>query len=108
MSEQERTERKQSTLSRTAQHWQVKAGVLTFDGRGDSLVTNEEFGDFELLIDWKIEPGGDSGIYLRGHPQVQIWDAPDGSEGCSIMRKTQINPSARRTNRPVNGTVFGS
>lgn len=99
MSEQERTERKQSTLSRTAQHWQVKAGVLTFDGRGDSLVTNEEFGDFELLIDWKIEPGGDSGIYLRGHPQVQIWDAPDGSGGLFNNEKNPNKP-IRKADKP--------
>ena len=26
-------------------------------------------------MDWKIEKNGDSGIYLRGQPQVQIWDS---------------------------------
>lgn len=62
-------------------HWRVIDGYLYFEGRGESLCTVEEFGDFELQVDWKIPPGGDSGIYLRGSPQVQIWDVPEGSGG---------------------------
>lgn len=56
------------------QHWKVVDGVLQFDGKGKSLCTAEDYGDFELYVDWKILEGGDSGIYLRGSPQVQIWD----------------------------------
>ena len=52
-------------------HWAAVDGVLVFDGNGDSLVTVEDFEDFELLVDWKIKPEGDSGIYLRGSPQVR-------------------------------------
>lgn len=58
------------------EHWTVKDGVLQCDGKGGvSLQTNRDFGNFELLVDWKIEKKGDSGIYLRGQPQVQIWDS---------------------------------
>lgn len=56
------------------QHWSVVDGVLTYDGEGQSLCTANDFGDFELYIDWKIPSGADSGIYLRGTPQIQIWD----------------------------------
>jgi hypothetical protein len=56
-------------------HWSVQEGVLVYDGKGDSLQTVKDYGDFELYIDWKITPKGDSGIYLRGQPQVQIWDS---------------------------------
>jgi hypothetical protein len=56
-------------------HWKVEDGVLTYDGKGDSLQTAKDYGDFELYVDWKIHPKGDSGIYLRGQPQVQIWDS---------------------------------
>lgn len=59
------------------QHWRVQDGVLTYDGTGQSLCTMGDFGDFEFYIDWKIPPGADSGIYLRGTPQVQIWDPWD-------------------------------
>jgi hypothetical protein len=56
------------------EHWKVEDGALVFDGKGQSLCTAKDYGDFELLVDWKILKGGDSGIYLRGCPQVQIWD----------------------------------
>src|SRR5262249_30648441 len=58
-------------------HWTIKHGVLVFDGKrgGRSLQTVKDYGNFELYVDWKIPPKGDSGIYLRGNPQVQIWDS---------------------------------
>lgn len=59
---------------RMRSHWRVEKGSLIFDGKGDALCTAKDYADFELLVDWRIEPGGDSGIYLRGSPQVQIWD----------------------------------
>jgi hypothetical protein len=55
-------------------HWKVVDGELVFDGKGQSLCTDKDYGDFEMFVDWKILEGGDSGIYLRGSPQVQIWD----------------------------------
>ena len=59
------------------QHWSVVDGILTYDGKGQSLCTSKNYGDFEFYCDWKIPPGADSGIYLRGTPQVQIWDPWD-------------------------------
>ena len=61
-------------------HWKVENGILYYDGKGDSLQTARDYGDFEFYIDWKIEEKGDSGIYLRGQPQVQVWDS-DNSTG---------------------------
>jgi len=55
-------------------HWSVEDDALAFDGKGQSLCTGKDYGDFELYVDWKILEGGDSGIYLRGTPQIQIWD----------------------------------
>jgi hypothetical protein len=64
---------------RAADHWRALNGILFFDGHPDAgnLCTIEHFGDFELIVDWKLPSGGggDSGIYLRASPQVQIWDA---------------------------------
>jgi len=60
------------------EHWKVENGALVFSGHGDSLCTARDYGDFELLVDWKILPQGDSGIYLRGSPQVQIWERNSG------------------------------
>jgi uncharacterized protein YceK len=36
--------------------------------------TKKDYGDFELFVEYKTVPKADSGIYLRGVPQVQIWD----------------------------------
>ncbi len=57
-------------------HWTIENGVLFFDGEkgGFSLATNKQYGNFEFYCSYKIEPNSDSGIYLRGLPQVQIWD----------------------------------
>jgi len=60
-------------------HWNVADGALVFDGKGDSLCTAKDYGDFEMFVDWKILAKGDSGIYLRGSPQVQIWDTEEPS-----------------------------
>ena len=56
------------------QHWKVDGGELVNDGGGAYLATDKEFGDSELLIEYKTVPKADSGIYLRATPQVQIWD----------------------------------
>lgn len=56
------------------QHWKVDNGELVNDGKGVYMTTDKDYGDFELLIDYKLLPKGDSGIYLRATPQVQIWD----------------------------------
>lgn len=56
--------------------WIVENGELLFTGKGSNLCTNKSYGDFEMLVDWKLYPGPapDAGIYLRGTPQVQIWE----------------------------------
>lgn len=55
-------------------HWKVENGEILFDGQARSLCTVKDYANFEMLVDWKIPPHGDSGIYVRGSPQVQIWD----------------------------------
>ena len=48
--------------------------MIVNDGQGVYLTTDKDYGDIELLVDWKIGPQGDSGVYLRATPQVQVWD----------------------------------
>jgi hypothetical protein len=55
-------------------HWKVDNGEIVNDGEGPYLTTDREFGDIELLLDYKTVAKADSGIYLRTTPQVQIWD----------------------------------
>lgn len=81
-------------------HWKVEDGVFVFDGKGSSLCTAKDYANFEMYVDWKILPNGDSGIYLRGTPQVQIWAAAVGSGG---LYNNQKNPSKpiKNADKPV-------
>jgi hypothetical protein len=66
-------------------NWKVEDGKIVFFGEGyQNLCSVKSYRDFELLVDWKISKGGDSGIYLRGTPQVQIWDTSLVQEGAQV------------------------
>ncbi len=58
-----------------------------------SLCTAKDYGDFDMYVDWKILPKGDSGIYLRGTPQVQIWDLNDNPVGSGGLYNNRTHPS---------------
>ena len=78
LSESEKATRQQAADADLKKHWRVENGELINDGHGVFCTTVQEYGDFELLVDWKmVAPRADSGIYLRGSPQVQIWDPAD-------------------------------
>ncbi|HNY15003.1 MAG TPA: DUF1080 domain-containing protein, partial [Bacteroidales bacterium] len=78
-------------------NWSVRDGAIWFSGNGDNLCSIKEYGDFEMLVDWKITKKGDSGIYLRGSPQVQIWDTSRVEVGAQVgsggLYNNQKNPS---------------
>jgi HEAT repeat protein len=78
-------------------NWSVKDGCIWFNGQGENLCSIKEYGDFEMLVDWKISKKGDSGIYLRGTPQVQIWDTSRIEVGAQVgsggLYNNQKNPS---------------
>src|SRR5262245_41979446 len=92
------------------EHWKAENGIIVFDGKGQNLCTAKDYGDFELYVDWKIEPKGDSGIYIRGTPQIQIWDpftSPNtktgeekGSGGVFNNQKNSKEPTAM-ADRPI-------
>jgi hypothetical protein len=69
--------KKAASLEDVRAHWRVENGELVNDGHGLFLTTEEELGDFELLVDYRTVAQADSGIYLRGVPQVQIWDTTE-------------------------------
>ena len=79
--------------------WKVENGLLVFDGKGyDNLCTKKQYGDFEMYVDWKIGQNGDAGIYLRGSPQVQIWDTSQVQVGAQVgsgaLYNNQKHPSS--------------
>jgi hypothetical protein len=96
MSKEELAEAQKQADDDMRKHWRVKDGVIVFDGKGKNLCTAKDYGNFELYVDCKIEKDGDSGIYLRGTPQVQIWD-PDvkaaGGIGSGGLYNNKNHPS---------------
>jgi hypothetical protein len=63
-----------ASLVDVAAHWKVENGELVNGGEGLYLTSEKQFRDFELLVDYRTVAKADSGIYLKGCPQVQIWD----------------------------------
>ncbi len=58
-------------------HWTVENGELVNDGKGPYAMSQLEYGDIELMLEYKTVALADSGVYLRGSPQVQIWDTTE-------------------------------
>src|SRR4029077_5707445 len=131
MSEADRKAQIDKWTADAKKHWTVEKGELVNDGHGAYLTTDKEFGDIELLIDYKTVPKADSGIYLRLTPQVQIWDftkeggkwdrgadqgrgerGPAGpKKGRAACPKIPPIPPGRirwcgQTSRSANGTTF--
>jgi hypothetical protein len=75
--------------------WLAQGEELHFTGHGDNLCSVKDYQDFDLYIDWKIEKDGDAGLYLRGSPQVQIWDIARTNVGAQVgsggLYNNQIN-----------------
>jgi hypothetical protein len=74
MTEADRNRQIEAWTKTMREHWHAENGELVNDGFGAYATTTKEFGDIELLVDYKTVPLADSGIYLKGCPQVQIWD----------------------------------
>lgn len=79
LSPEERAERYKASLADLEAHWKVDNGELVNDGKGLYMTTDQDYRDFELHVDWKLIPKGDSGVYLKGAPQVQIWDTTEAA-----------------------------
>ena len=99
LSEAERAKAQEEANKKMLENWSVKDGQIIFNGHGGNLVSAKKYKDFELIVDWRITKNGDSGIYLRGTPQVQIWDtsrvevgAQVGSGGLYNNQKYESNP----------------
>ncbi|WP_242132926.1 3-keto-disaccharide hydrolase [Aestuariivivens marinum] len=85
MSQEELAQAQAEANEQMQKDWFVKDGIIGFKGEGyNNICTIKDYGDFEMLVDWKITNGGDSGIYLRGTPQVQIWDIARTNVGAKV------------------------
>jgi hypothetical protein len=111
MTADERQEMINQQMDDLTAHWRVEDGELINDGSGPYLTTADPYGDIELWIDFKIAPLADSGIYLRGTPQVQIWDTTkeggkwnlgaDKGSGSLWNNKRSSNQALVHADRPL-------
>jgi len=75
--------------------WQVVDGALTRVGEAGDLITRDQFGDFELTLEWKVAEGGNSGIMFRvaetadetyeTGPEMQVLDDAHHKDGESRL-----------------------
>ncbi len=101
--------------------WAVEDGALTLNGKGaGDIVTDGQYGDFELELEWKISEGGNSGImyhvqedpkfkatYNTG-PEMQVLDDerhPDAKQGTNGNRTAgslyDMLPPAKKATKPA-------
>ena len=81
--------------------WQVVDGALTRVGGGGDIVTTEQFANFELELEWRVEPGGNSGIMFRvtedsdatykSGPEMQVLDDAAHRDGQSRLTAAGAN-----------------
>jgi len=81
--------------------WQAVDGALTRVGEGADLITREQFADFELSVEWKVAPGGNSGVMYRiteeydysykSGPEMQVLDDAAHRDGLSPLTAAGSN-----------------
>jgi hypothetical protein len=95
--------------------WSVVDGTLTRTAQAADIITTDKFRNFDLQLEWKIAPGGNSGIFYRAvegdgpiyhyAPEYQILDdqahADGGSDLTSAGANYGLHPAPRGVVKPV-------
>lgn len=109
LNEKQRAKAQEEANEKMVENWSVKDGKIVFSGKGHNLVSTRVYKDFEMIVDWLITKEGDSGIYLRGTPQVQIWDtsrvevgAQVGSGGLYNNNKDNVRDPLKVADNPID------
>ncbi len=117
MSKAELEEKQKKADQIMKDNWKVENGLLVYDGHSyDNLCSVGSYADFEMTVDWRLDPNGkepDAGVYLRGTPQVQIWDirrtnvgAEVGSGGLYNNKAHESKPSSVEDNKLGEWNTF--
>lgn len=97
--------------------WQAEDGAIVLTGKdGGDIVTKNEYQNFELMLDWKIAEGGNSGIFFnvsedpkfdytfQTGPEMQIIDDerhPDAKQGKDGNRRAGTNYDLHPLSEPA-------
>lgn len=101
LSDEEKVEQQKEADKKMRENWSVRDNMIVFNGHGANLVSAKRYRDFEMIVDWKITKEGDSGIYLRGTPQVQIWDTSRVEVGAQVGSGGLYNNNAENVRDPL-------
>ncbi|MCO8121071.1 DUF1080 domain-containing protein [Stieleria sp. TO1_6] len=98
--EEKREANRKQQRAEFADHWRVENGELVNDGHGPYATTDQEYGNIELMLEYKTVARADSGIYLRGTPQVQIWDSNQSFDSKRPTRRPELGSGGLFNNSP--------
>ncbi len=100
LSQKDLEKKQQLANQKLNENWRVQDGMIVFSGEGNNLLSENEYADFEMIVNWRITKKGDSGIYLRGTPQVQIWDTSRVEVGAQVGSGGLYN-NQKNENKPL-------
>ena len=97
--------------------WDVKDGIMTIPFKGGDIRTRQQFGDFQLHIEWRIpelvegsgQLRGNSGIFLQGHYEVQVLDSYNNEtyfNGQAGAVYSQMPPLVNPTRKPGEWNIY--
>jgi hypothetical protein len=91
------------------------AGTLSRTGRAGDIITDRQWGDFELELEWRVGPGGNSGVFYRATeatdviymnaPEMQILDNSTHADGRNPLTSTGSNYALHAPERDVSRPV---
>jgi hypothetical protein len=82
--------------------WEIANGVLRKDGHANDIASKEQFGDFELELEWKIGDASNSGVFYRGtdaYDQI-YWSAPE------YQLLDNVNAADNKKDNHLAGSVY--
>jgi hypothetical protein len=92
--------------------WKAVDGALTRVGQGGDIVTIDQFQDFELTFEWKVNAGGNSGVFFRASEETssvwqnsaeyQILDNAGHKDGASPITSTGSNYAMHAPSKDVS------
>ena len=73
--------------------WEVKDGLLQKDGHANDIVSRDQFGDFELELEWNIGEASNSGIFYRGTEEYNAiyWSAVE----CQLLDNVKADDNKK-------------
>jgi hypothetical protein len=85
--------------------WSVVEDVATNTPPANNLVSKEKFKDFKIEAEYKLAPKGNSGIYLRGRYELQLYDDLTGDPNTQPQHKHMAiygrTPTSTQASKPA-------